>query len=493
MKVSYLAVSLSYVVTSVFGLTPAEWRAQSIYQVLTDRFALTNGSTNVTCDPLYGDYCGGTWEGIVNKLDYIQDMGFTAIWISPIVENLPQATADGEGYHGYWAQNIYEVNTNFGSASDLVALSLELHSRNMLALGLDAWVPDLLLNDDRLTWMKDSYFHPFCLIDYNNATSIVDCWEGDNTVALADLRTEDSTILSIFESWVTELVANYTIDGLRIDSAREVDTAFFPPFETAAGVYLIGEVDDGDPNVVCPYQNYMSGVLNYPTYGYVTQAFQSTSGSISNLANGINQMSTACTDTTLLGSFLENHDQPRFPSYTPDMSLVKNAIAFTILADGIPIIYQGQEQHYSGGDVPENREAVWSSEYDTTAPLYNWIASLNQVRNQAIYKDNDYLTYKAEPTYSDESTIVMRKGNAGTQIVSLFTNVGASGSTLNLDLSADETGFNADQQLVEVLGCNIYTCDSSGNLAASLSDGLPLVFYPLAQLTNSSICASVTR
>jgi alpha-amylase len=57
---------------------------------------------------------------------------------------------------------------------------------------------------------KQSYFHPFCLIDYNNATSIQVCWEGDNTVALADLRTEDSDVLSMWETWVKQLVANYS-------------------------------------------------------------------------------------------------------------------------------------------------------------------------------------------------------------------------------------------------------------------------------------------
>ena len=53
--------------------------------------------------------------------------------------------------------------------------------------------------------------------------------------------------------------------------------------------------------------------------------------------NGINTMKSDCSDTTLLGSFMENHDNVRFPSLTSDLSLAKNAIAFTILADGIPI------------------------------------------------------------------------------------------------------------------------------------------------------------
>lgn len=79
------------------ALTPEQWRSQSIYQVLTDRFALTNGSTTQPCG--WGNYCGGTWQGIVNKLDYIKGMGFTAVWISPVVENIPNSRY-GQPYHG---------------------------------------------------------------------------------------------------------------------------------------------------------------------------------------------------------------------------------------------------------------------------------------------------------------------------------------------------------------------------------------------------------
>ena len=53
------------------------------------------------------------------------------IWISPVVYNLVGDSPDGEAYHGYWAQNIYEVNSNFGTAADLVALSDALHDAGM--------------------------------------------------------------------------------------------------------------------------------------------------------------------------------------------------------------------------------------------------------------------------------------------------------------------------------------------------------------------------
>jgi alpha-amylase len=79
MRFSYLITTLGCATTSVLALSPAGWRAQSIYQVLTDRFARTDGLTTAVCDTGDQIYCGGSWQGIINHLDYIQDMGFTAV------------------------------------------------------------------------------------------------------------------------------------------------------------------------------------------------------------------------------------------------------------------------------------------------------------------------------------------------------------------------------------------------------------------------------
>lgn len=66
---------------------------------MTDRFARTDLSTTSACDPSEQIYCGGTWQGLIDKLDYIQDMGFTAIWISPMVGQMSGNTSDGSSYH----------------------------------------------------------------------------------------------------------------------------------------------------------------------------------------------------------------------------------------------------------------------------------------------------------------------------------------------------------------------------------------------------------
>lgn len=66
-------------VGAALAASAADWRSKSIYQVVTDRFARTDGSTTASCDTSAQLYCGGSWQGLIDKLDYIQNMGFTAV------------------------------------------------------------------------------------------------------------------------------------------------------------------------------------------------------------------------------------------------------------------------------------------------------------------------------------------------------------------------------------------------------------------------------
>jgi alpha-amylase len=133
-KLLFCALSVALLfTTTTLAASPAEWRSRSIYQLLTDRFARTDGSTTATCDTASGIYCGGTWAGIIKKLDYIQGMGFDAVWISPVTKNIEGKTAYGEAYHGYWQQDLYAVNGHYGTSDDLKELSRALHGRGMVS------------------------------------------------------------------------------------------------------------------------------------------------------------------------------------------------------------------------------------------------------------------------------------------------------------------------------------------------------------------------
>ncbi|KAF2737424.1 alpha-amylase [Polyplosphaeria fusca] len=467
----------------------ADWRSRSIYQVFTDRFARTDGSTTHDCDPKNNIYCGGTWKGIENKLDYIQNMGFTAIWISPITAQINQA------YHGYYQTDLYSVNSNFGSESDLKSLSAALHKRKMYLM-VDV-VPNHMgwagchntvdyrryKNFNRIT-----DFHNYCEVTpESNQTGLEKCWLGNCNITMPDFRTEDPAVAGKMNAWIKSLVSKYSVDGLRIDSVKNVNKEFFPPWCNSAGVFCMGEVSEGKATYTYPYQKYMDSVLDYPMYYAITRVFQGQkSGNMSdlvvNMAACTQNAAQGCKDSSLLGTFFENHDQARLPSLTNDMSLVKNALAFTILNGGIPVIYQGQEQHYAGGKDPGCREALWSSGYSTQSPLYAHIAYLNQIRNLISTKQASYLGSQTKVASYTSDVLQLRKD----PIRTILTNQGESGGTYTW--TTQGMGFKAGETVVEVLRCTKYTASGSGEVSVGMQGGLPHVLVPEGRMGGSGMC-----
>ncbi|MEO8877460.1 MAG: alpha-amylase family glycosyl hydrolase, partial [Polyangiaceae bacterium] len=113
----------------------ADWRDEVIYQVLVDRFADGDVNNDYNVQPgALARFQGGDWKGIADHLDYFNALGVTTLWISPIVKNV-ETDAGVDSYHGYWAQDLYQLNPHFG---DLTAL------RSMIAKAHDAGIKVVL-------------------------------------------------------------------------------------------------------------------------------------------------------------------------------------------------------------------------------------------------------------------------------------------------------------------------------------------------------------
>ena len=97
-------------------------------QILTDRFARDSSNPSATSCSDLRQYCGGTFKGIKENLDYIQGLGVNAIWISPIPQ---QTDTPWHGYHGYWQENIYNINSHYGTEKDLKELIDACHERDI--------------------------------------------------------------------------------------------------------------------------------------------------------------------------------------------------------------------------------------------------------------------------------------------------------------------------------------------------------------------------
>lgn len=105
-----------------------------------------------------------------------------------------------------------------------------------------------------------------CPIDASsgNQTNVEVCWLGSNIVSLADLRTEDDDVRDMLGVWISEIVSNHSIDGLRIDTALNVEPGFFSGFVDAAGVFATGETMSGDLSHACQWEDDIGSLLNYP-------------------------------------------------------------------------------------------------------------------------------------------------------------------------------------------------------------------------------------
>lgn len=111
-----------------------DWRDQVVYQLMVDRFANGDARNDWRVDPTaLARYQGGDWQGVIDQMDYLQELGVTALWISPIVLNV-DTDAGIDGYHGYWAVDLERVNPHFGDLATLRAMVNEAHERGMLVI-----------------------------------------------------------------------------------------------------------------------------------------------------------------------------------------------------------------------------------------------------------------------------------------------------------------------------------------------------------------------
>ncbi|KAI0338565.1 glycoside hydrolase family 13 protein [Trametopsis cervina] len=480
---SFLASSL--LIAPALAATAAQWQNRTIYQLVTDRFATTDGSSP-QCDTSNRKYCGGTWKGITNKLDYIQNMGFDAVWISPVVKNIEGETAYGEAFHGYWTEDITQLNSNFGTADDLKALSKALHDRGMYLM-VDVVVNHVAASSNPPNFgvynpfNAQSDFHAENFIQpgdyFNNQTAVEQGWLGDTNVPLADLNTEDPNIVKTWNTWIGGLVQNYSIDGVRIDTVKHVRKDFWPDFAKSANAFTIGEVLDNRTTYVSDYTQVIDAVLDYPDWYPLTSGFVSTSGNLSALAETVQQSQSSYKNGAFgTGSFLENHDQPRLGSQTQDQSLIMNAMAWPFVSDGIPILYYGQEQGYTGGADPANREALWLSGYGTDKPLVQHVEALTTARQTAAKANSNFLSTKVQFLTASPSSLVISKP----PLVALLTNQGSQSTPT---WSVSNAGFTANEEVWDVLTCTKYTTDSNGALSVTGSGGKPQILLPTSALS----------
>ena len=368
--------------------TKEEWKSRSIYELVTDRFAKEGDDVKEECD--LTNYCGGTFKGLQQNLDYISGMGFDAIWISPILKN-----KEGS-YHGYHNIDLYSINEHFGSSDDLKELIKACHKKDIWVI-LDA-VPNHMAPDTPVSsfipFNKDEYFHDTCdITDEGNQEQKEKC----RLFGLPDLNQENEFVKNTYIDWIKNVIDEYGFDGVRYADVPYVPKWFWKEFTEAANTYSLGIVSSSDPKYISDYQNYMDGVGNYPLFYAVREAF---CGSLKTLEEYFFNSHEYYLGPTYNANWIDNHDNPRFLSVCNDKKLFRNAIVFNLFYEGIPIFYYGDEQYFSGGNDPQNRENMFGYHY-TNSEVYQLLKIANEVRKtQKTYEESFIQRYADDHFYA---------------------------------------------------------------------------------------------
>ena len=427
--------------TYIVSKTKEEWKSRSIYQILTDRFARTSDTGE--CN--YSKYCGGNYQGLIQKLDYIKGMGFDAIWISPIVENIE------DSYHGYAMTNLYNLNSHFGSEEDFKELISTCHEK-------DIWVMvDVVANHvacvgtdySRITPFNSAeHYHDRCdIVDWDNQWQIENCRLCD----LPDLKQENDWVTEKLLEWINDIIIKYDIDGIRIDTIMEVPKWFWDKFRESAGVFQIGEAFRGDVDYVADYQNHLDSVFNYPLYYTIESSF---CGSFRNLEGYWFNSRSKYPEPQYVATFVENHDNPRFLNRCNDRAKFTNAVVFSLLWEGVPVFYYGGEQYYSGGADPNNREPLWDN-YNTDSELYKILSKVHELRKQV-----NIWNLNIVQRYADDNFYSFTRGD----VLACFTN----SNSLQRTITYHE--FSEGDKLCNILNENDCVSVSGGNININMGD-----------------------
>lgn len=373
-----------------------------IYQVLVDRFS--NGDT--TNDNFgYGDYDpsnlgmyhGGDWKGLTNHLQYIKDLGVTAIWISPVSKQEP-LSRDGleASYHGYFTNDFATPNEHFGSRADLQTLVSTAHSMGLKMI-LDI-VPNHTadyLAGTSTTYNPTSYSPATPLNNSSLFHHAGDClFNGAETQAqlevcdlggLDDLDQSNTTVDTYLKNTYIDWIQGIGFDGVRVDAARSIPQTWLQSFEQTVGVPTFGEIFDGNIDYVSSYQNFEWGVLDFPAFFTVRDAMASD-GNLNNLS-GLFVQDYKYANANRLETFLDNHDRARFLARAGDnYQRLRSALTLLLTMRGVPVIYYGTEQADNGNmnpyEVPiankDNRKDL--SSFSTTGTIFQHIQRLNVIK-----------------------------------------------------------------------------------------------------------------
>lgn len=450
-----------------------------VYQILTDRFYDGDSSNNIPdgspediFDGTGSDlklYQGGDFQGIIDKIPYLKNMGVTAVWISAPYANRDEKIIDYQddgsemvwsSYHGYHASNYYRTNAHFGGMKDFTDMVNALHAEGIKVVidfvsnHTSRWQnptdnnspengrlyePD---RDENGNFVFDTNGDP---VDLNSDGSLDNLIADPNGNINPDwfhrkgdrgsdstrfgFRYKDLGSLADFTHELPEVVEyledaavfwkSKGIDGYRHDATLHMNPAFAKGLRDAidsapgGAVTHFGEFFIGKPDPkYAEYESFpdRTGInnLDFEYFRTITNVLGDGSQDMNDLASFYQYTDDDYAYENQTVTFIDNHDVPRFLRVNSDQRSLDVALALTLVSRGIPNLYYGTEQYVNGADGSENGGRVFmqtDTTFDETTRAYKIIKALSDLRQA-----NDAVAYgQTNILYSSSDVLVMSR------------------------------------------------------------------------------------
>lgn len=398
-------------------------QTDAIYLIMPDRFVngdVSNDSIAGYSDSMqkiqYQGRAGGDLQGVINKLDYIKELGFTAIWLTPIVEN-----NTFRSYHGYAATDFYKVDPRLGTNEIYKKLVEEAHKRNLKIIF------DHVANhcSDDHPWMKN-----LPMKNWFNGTKENHLEANHNKMVFTDIHADSTTIKQVEQGWFVSsmpdlnqeniYVQNYIIqntiwwmeyagfDGIREDTYPYNNQKFMSRWaKTILNEYpttnIVGEVWTGEVDFLSTYQKnnpfkkmntYLPSVTDFALRDVLIRFVEGKDNTYQIF--NVLAKDYLYTDATQLLTFVDNHDLPRL-MYFAKGNIQKAKMAYDILftVRGIPQIFYGSEIGMVGtddhgslripfpGGFPNDKRNAFAEQgrTDYENDIFNHLKTLLKIRN----------------------------------------------------------------------------------------------------------------
>ena len=422
---------------SYYG-TLEPFASEAIYFAMTDRFVDGDpdnnypdqgGEYNTYQNPLQGPdgkmayvgYMGGDFRGVLNNAQYIKDMGFTSVWLTPIVDNPNEAFSGGEpiefggafkdggktGYHGYWGTNFFKEDEHWVSKDlNYRDFATKLKSDYEIKLVLDVVAnhgsPSFSMpNSDRDDFGKLYDKNGKLIADHQNLEP--EQLDPDNPLhqfynrkkdimQLSDMNEENPAVLDYFveahSHWIEQGAA-----AVRIDTIKHMPNSFWKKWadrmrEKHPGLYMFAESYSFDAEFISQHTQKENGgisVLDFPGREAMLKVFENTNSDYSELLSYLYLDEGPYANPYDLATFYDNHDMSRINTDESGFIDVHNWL-FT--SRGIPVIYYGSEIGFMAGTSEHqgNRNYFGQErvEIAKSHPIHNALKRIANVRKNSV-------------------------------------------------------------------------------------------------------------